>query len=574
MALFDGFFVRISVLTGELVAIDHLKLIFTLLATYPIASIYKNLLPPDNQNLKHLLSILFAILVFFGVFDLADAFYTILFDSLLTYGIMYNVKNEWGPRLVFLCMLGHMSVSNLRSSSNNSRDCAHHINRQLNHLSYDKFDLTSSQMVLVIKLTSFAFNVYDGRRPLHVLSSDQKRKSIPSMPPILEFLGYVYFFGGVFTGPAFEFMEYRRFVNMEMYRIDEIDTNKPKELILQNPINAPANRKVDKQFIWEKNDEKHSRPPKYFIPDGFSPAMGKLLSSLFWIVCLISFGGKYSYDWTLGEEYKSISFLKRLWFIQMVALCARFKYYIVWMLAEGACILSGLGFNGYDERGRAKWDRVSNIDVVAYEKADNIKSLLEAWNKNTNKWLKNYVYLRVTPPGKKPTFFSTFATFGTSAIWHGFYPGYYLTFASGAFIQSLHRTIRRHVRPIFLTPRFARFKPLYDFLNWIITQSIINYLVISFNLLELGSSLYVWSSLYFCGHVAILFAYIAFWFGAGKICKRIVSIGGGVPDGKKEDDIAKIKREGYKRWEERKKELTEKKKPIIAETGFPLTEVE
>lgn len=70
-------------------------------------------------------------------------------------------------------------------------------------------------------------------------------------------------------------------------------------------------------------------------------------------------------------------------------------------------------------------NRVTNVDIIAYETADNIKSLLDTWNMNTNKWLKNYVYLRVTPPGKKPNFFSTIATFGTSAIWHGFYPGYY-----------------------------------------------------------------------------------------------------------------------------------------------------
>lgn len=70
-------------------------------------------------------------------------------------------------------------------------------------------------------------------------------------------------------------------------------------------------------------------------------------------------------------------------------------------------------------------NRVTNVDIIAYETADNIKSLLDTWNMNTNKWLKNYVYLRVTPPGKNPNFFSTIATFGTSAIWHGFYPGYY-----------------------------------------------------------------------------------------------------------------------------------------------------
>ena len=33
---------------------------------------------------------------------------------------------------------------------------------------------------------------------------------------------------------------------------------------------------------------------------------------------------------------------------------------------------------------------------------------------NTNRWLKNYVYLRVTPKGKKPGFRSSMSTFGTS----------------------------------------------------------------------------------------------------------------------------------------------------------------
>lgn len=47
--------------------------------------------------------------------------------------------------------------------------------------------------------------------------------------------------------------------------------------------------------------------------------------------------------------------LIRLIYIQIASFCARLKYYIVWLLAEGACILSGLGFNGYDDHGNAKW---------------------------------------------------------------------------------------------------------------------------------------------------------------------------------------------------------------------------
>ena len=59
---------------------------------------------------------------------------------------------------------------------------------------------------------------------------------------------------------------------------------------------------------------------------------------------------------------------------------------------------------------------------------------------NTNNWLRNYMYLRVTPKGKKPGFRASLATFATSAFWHGFYPGYYLSFVLAAFLQTVAKS--------------------------------------------------------------------------------------------------------------------------------------
>ncbi|CAI2174231.1 19062_t:CDS:2 [Funneliformis geosporum] len=429
MSTLDTFFSNLSALTGG-ASTDHLKVVFTLLASYPVALIYKYL-PSRSPTFKHLFSIIISIIVLFYVFDLAKAFYTMLASSLITYIIMYYVRGDWGPKLVFLCSLGHLS-----------------------------------------ELTSY-----------------QRSKAIPSIPSILEFLGYIFFFGGFLVGPAFEFMDYRRFTNMEMFRIE----NKKQQVKLVNPNN--------------NND-------KYHVPNGFIPAMSKLSFGIFWILCLVTLGNKYPFDWTVTEEFKNISFLDKLFYIQLASFCARFKYYIVWLVAEGSCILSGLGFNGYDENGNEKWNRVSNVDIIAYETADNVKTLLESWNMNTNKWLKNYVYIRVTPPGKKPSFVSTITTFGTSAIWHGFYPGYYLTFMSGAFVQSIHRTLRRHIRPIFLTPRFSSLKPLYNF------------------------------------------------FGIGRTFKKIVQIGGGIVDEGKKDQI--------KKWKVGSKGFDGEGKIALTETGIPL----
>jgi hypothetical protein len=35
-------------------------------------------------------------------------------------------------------------------------------------LSYETFEITGPQMVLIMKLTTFAWNVWDGRRPIEV----------------------------------------------------------------------------------------------------------------------------------------------------------------------------------------------------------------------------------------------------------------------------------------------------------------------------------------------------------------------------------------------------------------------
>jgi lysophospholipid acyltransferase len=116
----------------------------------------------------------------------------------------------------------------------------------------------------------------------------------------------------------------------------------------------------------------------------------------------------------------------RLLFIQITAFVARCKYYTVWLLSEGACVLCGFGFTGYDEQtGEPRWDRVTNINVVHCELPQSLKEMSDNWNMGANRWLKHYVYLRVTPPDKKAGAASTLMTYGVSALWHGFYPGYY-----------------------------------------------------------------------------------------------------------------------------------------------------
>lgn len=48
----------------------------------------------------------------------------------------------------------------------------------------------ATQMVLVIKLTSFGWSAYDGRRADAELDPTQRRSKIEKTPSLLTFLGY------------------------------------------------------------------------------------------------------------------------------------------------------------------------------------------------------------------------------------------------------------------------------------------------------------------------------------------------------------------------------------------------
>jgi lysophospholipid acyltransferase len=59
-----------------------------------------------------------------------------------------------------------------------------------------------------------------------------------------------------------------------------------------------------------------------------------------------------------------------------------------------------------------------------------VKDFLANWNISVHEWLKYYVFLRQLDNKKRggSTIKAAMATFLVSAIWHGFYPGFFVFF--------------------------------------------------------------------------------------------------------------------------------------------------
>lgn len=445
--------------------------------SYPLAGLLKRI-PDSRPDLKNVYTIIVSLFYLVGLFDLWGGFQTLLISAAGSYLIAKFLRQSpLMPWIAFLFLMGHLSVNQIaRQVAGNP----------------PAVDITGAQMVLVMKLSSFCWNVADGLLPDQGLTEHQRSTRLLELPSLLDYLGFVFFFPALMGGPMFEFADYRRFLDTTMFDL---------------PPNLEASKK----------------PPvrkKRKVPRSGTPSAWKAASGLMWIGLFVPMSGWYDASILTGPSFMNFGFLRRVWYFYCVGLTARMKYYGAWSLAEGACILTGLGYNGVDPvTGKVSWNRLQNIDPKGVELAQNVRGYLGSWNMNTNKWLRNYVYLRVTPQGKKPGFRASMITFTTSALWHGFYPGYYLTFILASLLQTVAKNFRRQIRPFFLHPLSGLPTPqkrYYDILSFLTTQVAMAFAVAPFLVLSFSGSILAWSRVYFFAVIGVVAAQLFFSSPAKK----------------------------------------------------------
>ena len=79
-----------------------------------------------------------------------------------------------------------------------------------------------------------------------------------------------------------------------------------------------------------------------------------------------------------------------------------------------------------------KFNRVETIRLYDIEFSYKVKDFFDAWNISVHMWLKYYIFMRMLKKDQRGSLTPILATFVVSAVWHGFYPGYFMFFvASG-----------------------------------------------------------------------------------------------------------------------------------------------
>lgn len=455
------------------------KILLCTLLSFPFSAIFKRL-PDRNYLLKNLYVVGVATFYIFGILDLRSGLQTLLISSGGCYFITRYLRTSAMPWINFLFLIVHLAYNHFHTQFFNVYDPK-------------VIDITGAQMVLVMKLSAFGWNVHDGKQPKDSLTKYTRARAIKKHPNLLPYIGYVFFYPSMLTGPAFDYVDYDGFIHSTLF--DDV----------------PLDKRPGKG--------------KRRIPRSGRQAAYKVLQGFMWAVLFVQAPKYVDLEYLLsGNLSKEHNFVYRIFYLWALGLSHRLKYYTIWLIAEGACVLCGIGYNGYDvETDSFKWNRVQNIDPWSFETGQNVHACLEAWNMNTNKWLKHYVYARIARKGKRPGFKSTLFTFATSAFWHGTRPGYYLTFVMGAFIQTLGRIYRLNFRPMFLekdgkTPKST--KVYYDVVCWLVTQLAFGFISQPFVILDFKQSVYCWSTVYFYVPVATVITLFVF---KGPYSKKAVA---------------------------------------------------
>ncbi|KAL2712656.1 lysophospholipid acyltransferase 6 [Vespula squamosa] len=352
-----------------------------------------------------------------------------------------------------------------------------HVHRQLYGYGMYTLDITGPLMVITQKVTSLAYSLHDGlARSKEELTPLQRHQAVYKMPTMTEYFSYVFHFQALMAGPVIFYRDYIDFIHGDHLK------HATKSLTDQNNSNSESVNEI------------------MLEPSLKKIVVKKVIASLICAAFFVTFLSMFSIQKIKDNEFlEGTTILYKIWYIYVSTMMVRFKYYHAWIFADAICNNSGLGFDGYRENGEPRWDKFANVDVINFETSLSLRDSIINWNMGTNRWLRSIVYDRV----KKQRMIFTYAL---SALWHGFYPGYYLTFANGAYFTLVARIVRRNARPYFLGSK--NLKLFYDAMTFLATRIIIAYISFSFVLLEFLPSiklyLYMYLLPHFLGLVAIV----------------------------------------------------------------------
>lgn len=346
---------------------------------------------------------------------------------------------------------------------------AMHINRIFTDYMGWHMDATGMQMLMTCKLSLLAYSYQDSevvKNNPDLVPGEQRKLMIEKLPNIIEFYSFLLFYPSALIGPSFEYLDYLRFVN--------------------------------------KQDEFSK------IPMPVLESLRVLFISIFF-AALTAVGGIYfPNSYVNSEEFANEAFWYKIFFFNCAMVVAKLRYTTAWKFTESSMISTGFGYT-VDNKGSSSWKRAVSIEWKKTEYAWTAKEMVENWNISVSVWLRRCIFNRILVSGKDPKnpsatrkSMAQHCSYFLSAVWHGFYPAYYIMFS----LFSIHSEISKMV--YISNWDWLPAKTFFKWVGWVMMWQIGNFLGLIFLSLDFTLAMRFMASIYYFPVIQLALAWTFF----------------------------------------------------------------
>ncbi len=203
-------------------------------------------------------------------------------------------------------------------------------------------------------------------------------------------------------------------------------------------------------------------------------ALENIIWALIFAVILIKYAKASDPNYCITKEYADQSTIFKFLYVYFSLIVTRSRYYTAWKLGQGSIDFCGLGYTVKTSEKNEEiisFDKIDVCNLTVMEWSINPRVRLQYWNRSVHLWLKHYLYLRLinTKFLAKKKGLASMLTFLVSALWHGFYPCYYLFFMHYFLIEQV---------TVFLDEQFDLFNRI-DKIGGIIRFVFLQFVVIT-----------------------------------------------------------------------------------------------
>ena len=368
------------------VAGNQIALIFTMLSVIPFSFLNYFI---HGKNIRLLYSFILGFFFQYSIYKLNT--FHIFISAIFTYLFIKYYGRKHSAFYVLFFSLLYLSYL--------------HIKRMFSTYKGWKIDDPNTiYMMSICKFSSLTFSYEDGGKKEEELKNNHhKEYRVYEKPNLLEVLSFVYFYPTSIIGPS---IEYKDFIN----------------------------------FICETDCySRLSENMSYILKNGFLYFLGSFACMGFYSIL----ASKLPVSRVVEEDFGKHNLFYVLAYIYFCIPGVRARYYSGWLLSYSTVIFTGVA---YTEKKDEKGNIIKTVEkgnygsIVTCEWAINPKYSIMDWNSTIHLWLKYNVFTRVVNIKRKPFennwAIASLCTFISSAIWHGFYLTYYLTFGLLFFYQS------------------------------------------------------------------------------------------------------------------------------------------